>query len=85
MGLGCGVVDRCTCHTTASPLQVTYRTNSTFLSTVMCVAVNVDIHPLSNISPMEIGSPDCMWGEMCASLALVYNKGMRLSYYLWVA
>ena len=35
--------------------------------------------------PMEISAPSWRWGNMCAVLALVDNKGLRLSYALLVA
>ena len=45
----------------------------------------VDIHSLAHSYPMDINAPDCMWGEICAVLALVVNNVLRFSYALWVA
>ena len=44
------------------------------------MAVQKSSHSLS----MEIIAPDWRWGEMCAFLALVGSKGLRLSSALWV-
>ena len=85
VGLGCGVVARCTYHIPATPLQVLSRTTYPFFSTIKCVAVNVAVQPSSHILPMEISAPDWRWGKMCDVLALVDNKGLRLISALWVA
>ena len=69
----------------ATALWVPYRTNSPFFSTFFCLKVNVDVQSSSHICPVEISAPDCRWDKMCAVLALVDNKGLRLSYALWVA
>ena len=85
MGIGCGILPRCTCHMTAAPFWVPYRITSTFNSTVMCVAVNVDVQPSSNSCPMEINAPNWRWGKIFAVFELVDNKGIRLSSDLWVS
>ena len=67
-----------------APLQFPYSTTSTFLCTVILVAVNVAVHPSSHSFPMEISAPDWRWVEMCAVLDLVDKKGLRFSSSLWV-
>ena len=85
VGLGCGVVARCTVHMSATPLRFPSRTTSSFLSTSICVAVNVDVHPSSYSFHMEISSPGWRWGEMYSVLAIVDNKGLSFSYAIWVS
>ena len=85
MGIGCGVVAGCTYHIPAAPLRVTYRNTYTFLkSTFMYVVVNVAVQILSHSFTMEISDPDWRWRKMCDFLALVDNKGLRLSSDLWI-
>ena len=45
----------------------------------MCVTVNVSVQPSSYSCPMDISPSDWRWGNMCAVLALVDNKGLKLS------
>ena len=57
------MVDRCTCHMPATNVWVLSRTMFPFLSTFICVAVNVAVKPSSNIFPMEISSLYWRWGN----------------------
>ena len=84
MGLGCGVVDRCTCNMPAATLRVPSRTTFIFLSTVMYMSVNVAVQPLQYSLPVEISDLNWSWRKMCYVLALMDNKGLRLSSDLWV-
>ena len=54
-------------------------------STMMCVNVNVYVHPSSHSCPMDISAPDWSWGNTCAVLSPVDNRGLRFIYSLWVA
>ena len=78
MGLGCGVVARCTCHMPAAPLRVPSRINSHIFSTIMCVAVNMAVQPSSHSCSMYISALDWMWGKMCSVLSPVDNKKLIL-------
>ena len=85
VGLGCGLVDSCTCHISYTPFRVPSRNIFPFLTTVICVAVNVDVHISSHSYPMYISTSNWIWGKMCDVLSLVDNKGFRFSSTLWVA
>ena len=85
MGVGpCGGVIL-TCHMPVSPLCLPSRTLFPCLCTVIVVAVNVAVHPLSRSCPMEISDPDWMWVKMCAIFPLIDSKGLMLSSALWVS
>ena len=58
VGIGCGVLDRCTCHIPATPLRFPYSINSPFFSTVIYLLVNVDVKTSSHSFPMDISAPD---------------------------
>ena len=62
-----------------APFRVPFRNVSPCLFTVMVVAVNVAVHPLSHSCPMDISAPGWRWGEMCSVLALVEIKGLSWS------
>ena len=74
-----------TCRMNDSPLWLTSSTTSPCLFTVISVSVNVAIQPSSNSFRMDISATDCRWGKMCAMLAPVDSKGVRLSSAFWVA
>ena len=61
VGLGFGVVASYTCHMPATPFKVRSRTIYPFFYTLICVAVNVAVHPSSHSFPMEISAPDWRW------------------------
>ena len=82
MGVGpCGGVSL-TCYMPASPLQLPSRSFSSCLCAFIMITVNVAVHTSSHSYPMEISAPDWRWGEMCDIFALVYSKGLMLSYAL---
>ena len=85
MGLGCVVVDSCSCHMPAANFPVTSRTTYTFFSTFVCGSVNVAVHKSSHSSPMDISALYWRWGEMCDVSVPLYNKGLRFSYALLVS
>ena len=85
MVLGCGVVDRCTCHITDAPLRLPSRNISPCFCTVVLQVVNVAIHTPSHSCSIEICDPDWRWGQMCDVFDLIDNKGIRLNLALWVA
>ena len=85
MVIGCGVVYMCKCHMPSIPLRVPYRTTSRFLSTVIFVAVNVDVHPSSHSLPVDISALYWRLGRVCYVLALIDNNWLCLSSSLWVA
>ena len=63
VGIGCGVVARCTFHVPAAPWWVPSRINHCFFSTIMFMAVNMDVQPSSHSFPMYISAPYCRWGR----------------------
>ena len=79
MVIGCGVVGRCTCHIPDTKLRVPSGTTYHFFSTFVCVAINVDVQPLSRSCPMEISSLYWRWGSICTVLYILDNNGMRFS------
>ena len=50
----------------------------------MLVAVKVAMYPSSHSCPIDMGTPDCRWGNMCAVLDACVNRGFRLSSSIWV-
>ena len=85
VGLGCGVVYRCTCHISDTSFRVLSRNMFPFFSTVIYVAVDIGIHPSSYIFSMKIIAPGWRWGNICATLALVDNNGLIFRSTLWVS
>ena len=85
VSFGCAVVDSYTFQIPVTPFLVPSRTMFYFLSTVICVAVNVTVQLSPHSFPMDISAPDWMWDNMCDVLSLVYNKGQVFSSDLWVA
>ena len=79
------MVDMCTYHMPENPLRVPSRNMYNFISTVICVEVNVAVQPSSHSFPTNISAPDWRWGKMCSVLDLLYNNRLRLSSTLWVA
>ena len=69
----------------ATNLWVPLSNMSPFFSTIICVAVNVDVQPSSHSFPMEISHPYWRWDKICDVLDLVYNKEVRFSSSLWFA
>ena len=85
VGLGCGVVDRCTCHIPAAHLRVPYMITYPFFSTIISAELNVAVHLSSHSWPRYIIAPDWRWWKIRVDLSLVYNKDVQFISELWVA
>ena len=70
MGLAVGF----TCHMPATHLQFTFKTRLPCFYTFVCVAVNVSVHPSSQICTMEISVTYCTWGNVCTASTLVASN-----------
>ena len=70
VGISCQVLVRFACYIPTYPFWWPYSTRWALFSSLMCVAVNVDVQSSSHSFPMDISAPDCGWGRCVVYFSL---------------